>query len=184
MADPRALRAIAHPIRARILDELRAAGSLRAADVAAELGIPANSASFHLRQLAKYDVVREDASLRRDGRDRVWVATEPEGMAIDISALEREPGGKAASRAWRNHWRAWSHAVVDAAYADGGEPDTFRAVTTESIKLTKAEAQELGEAIDALLRDLAARPRGPAERRTYLLLSMLQPYPDTSEGTD
>ena len=52
--DPRVLRAIAHPVRNRILDELGATGPMRAADVARSLGIPANQASFHLRQLAKY----------------------------------------------------------------------------------------------------------------------------------
>ena len=55
--DPRLLRAIAHPVRNRILGEMSAGGPMRAADVARELGIPANQASFHLRQLAKYGFV-------------------------------------------------------------------------------------------------------------------------------
>ena len=38
--DPRVLRAIAHPVRNRILTELEAQGPLRAADVAQVLGIP------------------------------------------------------------------------------------------------------------------------------------------------
>ncbi len=68
MHDPRVLRAIAHPVRNRILDRARArTGSLRAADIAAELGIPANQASFHLRQLAKYGLVEEDPGPRGTG---------------------------------------------------------------------------------------------------------------------
>ena len=53
LSDPRVLRAIAHPVRTRILDELYASGPARAADIARGMDIPANQASFHLRQLAK-----------------------------------------------------------------------------------------------------------------------------------
>ena len=52
LSDPRVLRAIAHPARTRILEEMSASGPVRAADVALALGSPANQASFHLRQLA------------------------------------------------------------------------------------------------------------------------------------
>ena len=55
--DPRMLRAIAHPVRNRILTELNASGPMRAADLARELDLPANQTSFHLRQLAKYGLV-------------------------------------------------------------------------------------------------------------------------------
>ena len=57
LSDPRMLRGIAHPMRNRILEEMSAGGPMRAADVAERLGIPANQASFHLRQLAKYGLV-------------------------------------------------------------------------------------------------------------------------------
>ena len=75
LSDPRVLRAIAHPVRTR--DPRRAArprGRSRAADIARELGIPANQASFHLRQLAKYGLVEEAPEEARDKRDRVWRA--------------------------------------------------------------------------------------------------------------
>ena len=72
LSDPRMLRGIAHPMRNRILEEMSAGGPMRAADVAERLGIPANQASFHLRQLAKYGLVEEAPELARDGRDRVW----------------------------------------------------------------------------------------------------------------
>ena len=54
LSDPRVLRALAHPVRGRILDEIEATGTVRAADIARELDIPANQASFHLRQLATH----------------------------------------------------------------------------------------------------------------------------------
>ena len=91
--DPRILRAIAHPARSRILSELYAGGSLRAADVARTLDIPANQASFHLRQLAKYGLVEEAPDEARDRRDRVWrlVAEDPK---IDLT-VTTDAGPKA-----------------------------------------------------------------------------------------
>ena len=76
--DPRVLRAVAHPVRNRILTELSASGPMRAADVAQELGIPANQASFHLRQLAKYGLVEEapDTAVRLTKDEAAQLAAE------------------------------------------------------------------------------------------------------------
>ena len=65
---------------------------MRAADIARELGIPANQASFHLRQLAKYGLAVEAPELARDGRDRVWKAAHESGLNINTSELAAGPG--------------------------------------------------------------------------------------------
>src|SRR3954447_11020359 len=96
--DPRVLRAIAHPVRSRILTELDAHGSLRAADVAQVLGIPANQASFHLRQLARFGLVEEDPAAARDKRDRVWRAAEAARAHRSSGAGEGGPRGTGACR--------------------------------------------------------------------------------------
>ena len=90
--DPRVLRAIAHPVRNRILTELSAGGPMRAADVARLLDIPANQASFHLRQLAKYGLIEEAPEAARDQRDRVWRSADDGTLSIDVGAMEKEPG--------------------------------------------------------------------------------------------
>ncbi len=89
--DPQVLRAIAHPVRNRILGELDAQGSLRAADIARDLGIPANQASFHLRQLAKYGLVEADAGAARDKRDRVWRLAARAATSPSTSRTSRRP---------------------------------------------------------------------------------------------
>src|SRR3954452_18118197 len=94
LSDPRVLRAIAHPVRTRILDELAASGPVRAADIARELGIPANQASFHLRQLAKYGLVEEAPEEARDKRDRSCRATTADGFTVNLSELSEAPGGR------------------------------------------------------------------------------------------
>ena len=157
--DPRVLRAIAHPVRSRILTELDASGSLRAADVAALLGIPANSASFHLRQLAKFGLVEEDPEAARDKRDRVWKATEEAGYDVSIGEVEKAPGGKAASAVFRRTKAAWSHHLVDAGLRRRPHPGIQRTVTEQAVRLTKAEARQLGEELTELVDGGAATTR-------------------------
>jgi DNA-binding transcriptional ArsR family regulator len=178
--DPKILRAIAHPVRNRILTELTASGSMRAADLARELDIPANQASFHLRQLAKYGLVEEDPDAARDKRDRVWRPTSDHGLMVRLDDIEKAPGGKAASAVFRQNAASWGRAVIDAAYAGNREPDTLRTVNESAIRLTQEEAGQLAEELDAVISDWMKRTRGrDAGRRTYLWFSVLQPYPET-----
>jgi predicted ArsR family transcriptional regulator len=177
--DPRVLRAIAHPVRTRILGEIAASGPLRAADVARELDIPANQASFHLRQLAKYGLVEEAPGEARDKRDRVWKATSDGGLTVRLNDLEKERGGKAAVDVFRRSTSTWLHHLVDQALGGPQEPDVVRTVMNQTVKLTKDEAQQLQRELQDLVEGWADRTRGrdDAERRTYVVLQVLQPYP-------
>ena len=78
--------------------ELAATGSMRAADVARELGIPANQASFHLRQLAKYGLVEEAPEAARDKRDRVWRAGRRGRRTASTSTSSRTAGRQGRRR--------------------------------------------------------------------------------------
>ena len=180
--DPRILRAIAHPVRNRILGELSAAGHLRAADVAEVLGIPANQASFHLRQLAKYGLVELAPELARDGRDRVWRPVHEHGLNLEVSAMEKGPGGKEAVAVWRRQAAAVAKAAIDRAYASRTTRETHLMISDDWIRLTKAEAKELaGELIELQERwqdrSQAAAADGK-ERRTYHVMKVLQPAPE------
>ena len=183
--DPRVLRAIAHPVRNRILTELDAHGPLRAADVAELLDIPANSASFHLRQLAKFGLVEEDPGAARDKRDRVWRQTETAGFDISLGEIEKTPGGKAASAVFRRTKEAWTHRLVEDAYGDDRSPGIHRAVTEQAVRLTKKEARELTEELVGVVDEWRGRTQGGSDddRRTYHVLQIVQPFPDrTLEG--
>src|SRR3954451_10322381 len=143
--DPRVLRAIAHPMRQRVLGELVAAGHLRAADVADVLGIPANQASFHLRQLAKYGLVEPAPELARDGRDRVWKPVHEHGLSLHVEEMVKGPGGKAAVSVWKRQAASAARNAVDRAYAARKARDTHVMISDEWIRLTKAEAKELAD---------------------------------------
>lgn len=177
--DPTVLRAIAHPVRNRILGELSAQGPLRAADLSQELRVPANALSFHLRQLEKYGLVEDAVGEGRDRRDRVWRLVDESGLNLDLGALEQQPGGKAAAAVFRSQSAAWAHALVDAAYAGSRPEGVHRSITDQTVRLTLEEARELSAELNAVLQDWADRTRGrdPA-RRTYSFLSLLQPLPE------
>jgi DNA-binding transcriptional ArsR family regulator len=71
--DSRSLRAVAHPVRLRILGLLRMDGPSTATALAARLGLNSGATSYHLRQLASGGLIVEDAE-RGTGRDRWWKA--------------------------------------------------------------------------------------------------------------
>ena len=69
--DAGALRALAHPLRVEIYDILSQYGPQTASSLAARLGESSGSTSYHLRALAKHDLIRE-AEGRGSGRERWW----------------------------------------------------------------------------------------------------------------
>jgi len=73
LTDPRALRAYAHPVRMALMGLLRTEGPLTATRAAELLGESSGTASFHLRQLAKYGLVEEAGG--GTGREKPWRAT-------------------------------------------------------------------------------------------------------------
>lgn len=65
------LKALTHPLRVRILKELRTNGAATATLLATRLGESSGATSYHLRQLARHGFVSEDAETG-DGRERWW----------------------------------------------------------------------------------------------------------------
>ncbi len=97
IADPKAIAAITHPVRMRLLAELASRGSARVSDLASAVGEPGNSVSFHLRQLARYGLIERNPEAATDGRERWWRRTSEGGFTIDVDAMCRREGGLAAA---------------------------------------------------------------------------------------
>jgi hypothetical protein len=72
--DPRAIRALTHPVRLALLEALAFEGPLTATRAGELINEPPNTCSFHLRQLAKYGFVEEAGS--GPGRNRPWRLTQ------------------------------------------------------------------------------------------------------------
>src|SRR5689334_1443789 len=163
----------------RVLDELELSGPLRAADLAERLDIPANQASFHLRQLAKYGLIEEAPEAARDGRDRVWKAVNPDGMRLDLSEMEKEPGGKAAVGVFKRQWLARAHESLDRSMTWEKRKDSTVSVASGTMRLTKAEADALTEELTAVVeRFRKAGTKGPKSSKIYEFLTIVQPSRD------
>lgn len=180
--DPRILRAIAHPTRNRILAELHASGPIRAADIARMLDVPANQASFHLRQLAKYGLVEEAPEEARDKRDRVWRLAATDGINFRAQDMLEQPGGQAAWEVFRRNAVAWGHFLVDQALT-ATDPDNRRSLSDSALRLTKEEAEELMEELGDVLQGWRERTQGSDDDRvTYSIYQIIQPYPERPEA--
>src|SRR5207302_10877371 len=70
LTDPKAMRALAHPLRWALLEALGHAGTLTATQASEALGESPANCAFHLRTLAKYGFVREAGGGK--GRERPW----------------------------------------------------------------------------------------------------------------
>ena len=177
--DPRILRAVAHPTRNRILSELSAAGSLRAADIARLLDVPANQASFHLRQLAKYGLVEEAPDEARDKRDRVWRLTDEDGIRFRTRDMIEQPGGEAAWAVFQRNAVAWGHHLVDRALERDDDQKRPKSVSEYALRLTPEESEQLMGEINDLVEAWRQRTAGTDDGRvTYSVYQLIQPYPE------
>jgi DNA-binding transcriptional ArsR family regulator len=183
--DPRILRAIAHPTRNRILSELSAAGALRAADIARLIDIPANQASFHLRQLAKYGLVEEAPDEARDKRDRVWQLVDSEGISFRTRDMLEQPGGKAAYDVFQRNATAWGHHLVDMALVPDPDSGRRKSVSEWALRLTPDESEELMAELSAVVERWRVRTRGTGgDRETFSVYQLIQPYPGPDPDDD
>ncbi|MEE8602630.1 winged helix-turn-helix domain-containing protein [Euzebya tangerina] len=111
------LQALAHPIRFRLLEMLQLGGAATASMLARELGESSGTTSYHLRQLAAADLIREADELG-DARDRWWEAvggwtidddhdSEDDRGDVDI-IFDQSVGARVARlRTWQAHRREW-----------------------------------------------------------------------------
>ena len=70
--DRAALAMLAHPLRSRLLDELRISGPATATTLAAVLHTNSGATSYHLRKLAEVALVVDSG--QGTGRRRLWSA--------------------------------------------------------------------------------------------------------------
>ena len=91
VTDVRALHALAHPLRSRLLGRLRLYGPATASQLGRAVGESSGSTSYHLRQLAAYGFV-EEVEGQGTARERWWRARHrlTSWQAADI---EEQEGG-------------------------------------------------------------------------------------------
>ena len=167
--DARNLRGIAHPLRIRMLGLLRSEGPATATMLARRLGINTGATSYHLRQLAEYGFVTEDAG-RGNHRERWWRSAHENTALTDATLVADDSGlGAAFLHAVA---RTQADNVLRAADAFPTLPEQWRRALTLNdyvLTLTAAQATQLAADLhEVVQRHRAASPgehgdAGPAE---------------------
>lgn len=155
------LKVIAHPIRLKIVRLLSLGESMRVSDVAREVEEPANSVSYHLRQLARAGIVRKvEPPGSHDARETWWQLPDWQGLYVDSEELRSIPGGPAALSALSTVMSA-DVAQVFSVDADGA-PGWPGLQSDLGLRLTHDEAEELIGRIDEIVGRALVTSRGHA----------------------
>jgi DNA-binding transcriptional ArsR family regulator len=151
--DVTAVRALAHPLRLRILDLLRFDGPATATMLAARVGESSGSTSYHLRQLARHGFIEEAPT--HGGRERWWRYEERRtGIAGNTDSPNvRTLLGELLSRESYALDRYLSASARDPAWDDAA---FFQ---TKALMLTASELKELSEVLDEALAGFSAAAR-------------------------
>jgi predicted ArsR family transcriptional regulator len=163
LRDARALRALAHPTRLKLVGLLRLQGPLTATQAARELGETPQRCTFHLGQLAKYGLVEEAGGGR--GRERPWRATAsftswPNVMSEQEAAAA---GQLLEAVVAEQHFEAvlgW----IERKDAEPPEWQEAAQLNDAALYLTADELAELGRSVWALLEPFSARGERPELR--------------------
>jgi DNA-binding transcriptional ArsR family regulator len=189
VTDARTLRALAHPVRIKLVEELTLGGAMTATEIGERIGESPTTCSFHLRQLARYGFVEEAGGGR--GRARPWRMrhiglTVPGPGKLDAAAeLAADTLSRLALDRWFARHQAWQE--TKAAY-----PPQWRDAA-ENIEmvfyLTAGELRQLNDELRDLLlprikdrlTDPSRRPPGAAPVELLVLSYPIElPQPDGS----
>ncbi|MFB6521982.1 ArsR/SmtB family transcription factor [Streptomyces sp. NPDC056401] len=94
--DANSLRGLAHPLRIRLLGDLRLHGPATASQLAERLGESSGATSYHLRQLAAYGFV-EDAPEHGKGRERWWRPSQDGTIFDEALIYDTDPATRGAA---------------------------------------------------------------------------------------
>lgn len=161
--DPQVLRALAHPLRARLLGLLRVEGPSTASRLAGRVGQSSGVTSYHLRQLQQYGFVSEVEG-RGTARERWWQA-EHTSTSWEPDELVDQPGGLEANAEMQRlqvevmgrELRAWLTADQPREWA------TAAALSDHVLHLTPAQTRQVLEELYAVLDRWAELHREPGE---------------------
>lgn len=187
ITDAQTLRALAHPVRIALYEELVIGGAMTATELGERIGETPTTCSFHLRQLAKYGFVEEAGGGK--GRARPWrmtttglsvTAREDPASQLAEDALLRMVRQQQIERYWTwlntrsSYPRRWRDAAEDSEYV---------------FHLTAEELEQLGKDLTAILMPLFEKRMADPSKRPpgsvpvqLLLLSHPIEYPQDGEA--
>jgi DNA-binding transcriptional ArsR family regulator len=169
LTHPNTIRALSHPARVLVLNELFSGRSATATELAGLAGVTPSAMSYHLRALSRIGLI-ERAEASGDGRERPW-----QSASDDINI---DPGGGAADSAAGGLISAILESFRGAAMAgmEGRRAlpaewrDQFK-LTPLILEITPAEMATLVQQLEALGEEYRKRPVRSGSRRVHLLLA-------------
>jgi DNA-binding transcriptional ArsR family regulator len=174
LEDPEALRALAHPLRGKLLASLRLDGPATASMLARRYGESSGATSYHLRMLARYGFVEDDPG-HGGARERWWRAAHEMTDWSPATFLDSESGeGEAARQFMRRivaDYSRWLAGWIDE--LESWEPEWQEAseVSDLVLRLTPGELKALKEELLAtIFRYREAASDVPGAERVMVLL--------------
>lgn len=186
LKDPRAIRALAHPVRLAILELLRLERSANATECSRSTGESPQSCSYHLRTLARWGFVRRLES--SDGRETRWEAA-ARGFRFQ-GGEEVSPALDAASTLLTNRVLERDEQVLKAFMqrAEELEPEwrDSAQLVSASVHVTTEELREIdravGDLVERFRRGKGERP--PGSRRVHLVFRAVPHFPQPSKAKE
>jgi hypothetical protein len=177
VTDPKAMRALAHPLRVALIEAVGASdtGTLTATEASDLLGESPANCAFHLRTLAKSGFHEEAGGGR--GRERPW-RLRYRGIELKPPWQDQETrlAAEATATIWIDRWLARARERLMRVL--GGYPAEWQeaAIASQSdIYLTAQEAKDLNEALLRVIEpyrgrkdDASLRPPGSLRHEVLL----------------
>lgn len=159
--DARTLRALAHPLRLRLLALLRADGSATASGLAQRVGESSGTTSWHLRQLAEYELIEQDTE-RGTKRERWWRAKHT-GHIVQPKDFSGDPEmtGPLTTYLQSVAEQRYTNEMRFLAEQDSWQPEWSEAAIMDDfmLSLTPDETEELNAEVRTLIERYHREPR-------------------------
>lgn len=163
ITDPKALRALAHPLRWKLIEFIGREGTATATQCAEETGESVANCSYHLNTLAKYDyVVPAEGG---QGREKPWrLVSQSQSISNIGMDKETELAAQAAEAAFLDHALTQ---IRERHLTSALESDEWRSVIgvhNSNDFMTPAEIRELSETILEVMNKYRERRTDPSLR--------------------
>jgi DNA-binding transcriptional ArsR family regulator len=193
LLDRARLRALAHPLRVRLLALLRTHGPATATTLARRVGQSSGVTSYHLRQLEASGFIVDDPE--RGNRRERWWKSEHRGTRFDPADDSADPEvrelGEAYMRAVAGWYvdRMWTFLDSAASLREemGAAWDDAWTMSDNQLALTAEESKELTGEINALLaryRDAEPGRVVPGTARVAVQWQVLPQVPEPIDDQD
>jgi DNA-binding transcriptional ArsR family regulator len=171
--DAKTLRALAHPLRIRLLGLLRAEGSATATGLAQRVGESSGTTSWHLRQLADHGLIEHDTE-RGNKRERWWKAAY-ESTELRIEDFHGDEDSAGALSVYLYEIAAGAYRRMTTFLAEDWDPQWRESfvMSHQELPLTPDELK----ALRTELHQVIDKYRRPERQGDEMITTQLQGFP-------